>query len=130
MADAASMLAVTMAGLCCLAQAGEVAPATITARQPVTLCDAAGRPGDLRAVLTVLSLTSPEDGTAPAPRIAVEADTGETTLIGLFPANDLSDPDAARQFFLPGGGAARCWTLRLTGPGRAQVTLTRSQPLE
>lgn len=135
MGDAVLALGVTLAAFCCAAGTATDAPTDLHADLPVTLCretppeDAGGR----RPILILHAVSS---GAADARRpgqIDVEADTGETTLLGLFPAM-ASGPDEGaeeRRFLLPGGAATRCWTLRLDGnDARAEVALGQSGPME
>lgn len=139
MADAVLALGLSLAALCCAAGSGAGMSATLGPGSTATLCrdaplaEAAGR----RPVL----VTRATDGLADAQagsdsatavvtgQIAVEADTGETTLLGLFPGIQSGEADQERRFLLPGGAETRCWTIRLDGEGRAGVALGHSDPM-
>lgn len=113
-----------LAALGCAAAAASAsavdAETRIAADRPALLCRASA---EAPAVLVLLALDSGPDGEASG-RLAVTADTGETTQIGLFPGGPFAAGDgAARQFLLPGGTATRCWQVALTGPGTASIAL-------
>lgn len=106
-------------------------PATsvaLDAGHPATLClegaaDAAE--GRRRPVLVVHA----QDGGG----LSVAADTGESTLIGLFPGGGFDSRDGsaeAQRFFLPGGPATRCWQIALQDGRAARIGLELSPPLE
>lgn len=119
MAEAGAVLGLALTTLCGAAMAAPAMSAVLMADQPVTLCiDAAP---DTRPVLMLRQLHPDEGGEMPG-RIAVEADTGETTLLGLF---GVSASPTGGGFLLPGTEATRCWILHLSGPGRAEVALER-----
>lgn len=110
-----------MAALGCAAAASAAGnEAQIAPDRPALLCRASA---EAPAVLVLLALEAGPDGEAGG-RLAVTADTGETTQIGLFPGGPFAAGEGtARQFLLPGGTATRCWQVALTGPGTARVAL-------
>lgn len=126
-ADAASLTGMALAALCCAATAGPspaTAPVAVTADHPATLCLVDVTPAAMprRAVL-VLTAYRPQ-GEAGG-RLTVAADTGETTLIGMFPGGpfEAADPASARRYLLPGGPDSRCWTIGIDGEGTANIFL-------
>lgn len=128
MPDVASILALALAGFCGAAHAGTTQPAEVTATAPATLCRSADRSDGTRPVMVLHAFRTSDDAASPTSRISVTADTGEATLIGLFPAGSLGPDAEARRFFLPGGDDTRCWSFRLTGAGTALMSLDRFEP--
>lgn len=116
-----------------IGHAGGEAPVSVGTGEEVELCLA---PEDARladyiegrrnAVLALYAVTG-ESGP-----LAVTADTGEETVIGLFPGGPFTAASVAeaRRFFLPGSPETRCWTVELAGDGSAEVTLEISDLLE
>lgn len=121
------LIAAAISPLCGPAFAGPATSVSLDAGVPATICLETTLPVDSprrRPVLVIYALSGAG--------LAVAADNGEKTRIGLFPGNGFDNADGSdvQRHFLPGAPSTRCWTVAVDDGQTARVGLELSQPLE